>query len=171
MVKRTTNSTKLIILGQGRHGKDTLAEIIQKYTNLTFVSSSLFAAEKIMYPQMGQYSNVQECFDDRHNHRAFWFDKISEYNKDDPGRLAKEIFCEYDIYVGLRNAKELEKAPVSALRIWVDATERKGNTEDSSSCTVTKDMADIVIYNNGTEAEFEQKVLKLCKLLNSKNSY
>lgn len=153
---------KIIILGLGRHGKDTLCELIQR--KYPFVSSSWVAAEHIMMSLMN-YATIQECFDDRHNYRSFWFDKITEFNTPDKARLGKLIFSKYAVYCGLRNKEELKALRAhygfDLLVIWVDATERLGVTETESSITVNKDMADVVIYNNGTEQEFIDKVLKL----------
>jgi hypothetical protein len=153
---------KIIVAGLGRHGKDTLCEIIQgKYP---FTSSSWVAAERVMFPIM-QYPSVLECFNDRHNYRSFWFDKITEFNTPDKARLGKIIFSENDVYCGIRNAEELAALRAhygfDLLVIWVDAMERMGITEDSSSITITKQMADIVLYNNGTEEEFRQKIVRL----------
>lgn len=41
---------KLIIIGHGRHGKDTVAEMIAEHYGLKFTSSSLFCSERLIYP-------------------------------------------------------------------------------------------------------------------------
>jgi len=47
------------------------------------------------------------------------------------------------------------------LIIWVDASERIDYVEPSSSISVTKEHADIVLTNNGTLEQLEAKVVKL----------
>lgn len=162
-------NVKLFVLGQGRVGKDFACEILSKEYGLKHISSSLFVCEKAVYPVLQPkygYISPEECYQDRFNHRAEWFNLISDYNKDDPARLSRELFAEYDIYCGLRSAEELESARhLADIVVWIDATERLGVSEGSDSMTVTKDMADIIIENNGTEGEFRSKVLRFGGLL------
>ena len=156
---------KIMIIGYARHGKDTVGEILQSL-GYKATSSSIYAAEKVIYPVLKQrywYSKVEECFNDRFNHRDEWYELITEYNQHDKARLCREMIEDgYDIYVGLRNREELEAARhLYDVVVWVDATERLGLTEDTSSCTVTKDDADFIIENNGGLAELEMKVVKI----------
>ena len=161
---------KIFVTGYGRHGKDTCAEFLRDKLGLSFVSSSWFVAERVVFPAVAEefgYSNVTECFEDRHNHRDLWFNLICEYNKDNPERLSGEIFDEYDIYVGIRNYNELEAAKKKwddVLVIWVDAAERMP-PEGGASCTVRDYQADLVIKNNGSEEEFTARLDRLCELL------
>lgn len=150
----TTQLPKLIIIGYGRHGKDTVCDILRDKYGFNFMSSSQFCNEKVLFPILAPlygYKSLDECYEDRHNHRKEWFDLIAEHNIDDPARLGKELFSEYDIYCGLRRKEELEALSdqnVADYIIWVDASKRLP-PEDESSCTVTQDMADFTIDNNG----------------------
>jgi dephospho-CoA kinase len=163
---------KLIIIGYGRHGKDTVCDILKKHYGYNFTSSSRFCAEKVVFPVLSKkynYKTVDECYNDRHNHRKEWFDLIAEYNEQDLSRLGKLLFQEHDIYCGLRRKEELlalQKENVAKYTIWVDASDRLP-PEPNDSCTVTKEMADCVIYNNGTLEELENSVHNLMKLLQS----
>ncbi len=143
---------KLFVLGHGRHGKDTVAEMILERTGLTFNSSSYHVCERLIWPAcqaIGRYASIEECYADRHNRRAEWYDHITMYNTPDRARLSREIFAEHDIYVGIRNRDEFVEAKnVSALAIWVDASKRKP-PEPASSMTILREDADIVIDNNG----------------------
>ena len=161
---------KLLVIGQGRHGKDTFCEIANKYFGLTFESSSHFACKKFIFDYFSdKYNTIEECYNDRHNHRKLWYDLICEYNKGDQSRLAKELLKEYDIYCGMRSIEEFKGSKkLFDLIIWVDATDRLGKTESEDSNTITKSNADIVIENNGTLLEFERKVIKLLRLLTGK---
>jgi len=77
---------KLLIIGYGANGKDTVAEYWQKEFGLTFSSSSLTACKIFLFDYLKDkynYKTYEECFNDRHNHRQEWFDLIKDYNKDD----------------------------------------------------------------------------------------
>ena len=144
---------KIIVLGHGDHGKDVFAEMLAKKLNLTFKSSSIFACERIVYPVLKDkynYQSVLECYNDRRNHREEWKVLIKEYNKEDLSRLAKELFKEFDIYVGLRDKEEFE-AIKRDIRlddvIWVDASLRKP-LESKKSFNIEKDASMSIINNN-----------------------
>ena len=164
-----TTKPKLFILGNSRCGKDTASEILAKNFGFKHISSSLFVCEKAVLPTLSArygYKSVQEAFDDKDGHRDEWFDLISEYNRLDPSRLSRELFEKYDIYCGLRSNIELSASRhLADIVIWIDATKRIGISEQSSSITVTRDMADIIIENNGTLEEFEKKIIKFGKLV------
>jgi len=103
---------KLLIIGHGRHGKDTVAQMISDCTGLTFESSSMAAAKIFIYDKLKNkygYKNFNHCYNDRSNHRAEWHNLICEYNKDDKAKLAKKIILLNDMYVGMRSNEEIEK--------------------------------------------------------------
>jgi hypothetical protein len=146
---------KLMVLGYARHGKDSVSEIICREMGLTFESSSKFVAEKAVRPALAAkgitYPDFDTMYADRVNHRAAWKDAILAYNTPDRARLGRELFAIHDIYCGLREATELralQEAGVVDFTIWVDASKRLP-PEDVSSCTVTPDMADYILDNNG----------------------
>lgn len=119
---------KTLILGPGRHGKDTVAEYLARQLNLSFASSSHFLCKKVVFPVLAPklgYKDIEECYQDRVNHRETWRDLISEYNFPDKARLTREILAENDIYVGMRDAAEFEAAySLFDLIIEVDASKR-----------------------------------------------
>lgn len=120
---------KLLVIGHGRHGKDTLAELLCKFSDLTFNSSSFAAAECFLFDQMNRegysYESVQECFEDRHNHREYWKKAISDFNTPDRGALCRRILDSNDIYVGMRCHKEyLAVNHLFDMIFLVDATPR-----------------------------------------------
>ncbi len=85
----------MIICGTARHGKDTAAEIVQKYFGLTFAASSEFACDLFLYEKLKDelgYTSKEQCFSDRVNHRQRWFDEIVDFNTPDLGRLGELIF-------------------------------------------------------------------------------
>lgn len=157
---------KLMVMGYARHGKDTVCEILRDDYGLTFCSSSFFCAEKVIMPAIAGkygYSNVQQCFDDRHNHRAEWHELIKNFNAEDLSRLTRAIFSEYDIYAGIRNHLEFDVAKKAGLfdySIWVDRSMHQP-AEDKSSCTVEPWMADFILDNNGSIEELRQNLRSL----------
>lgn len=163
---------RLMICGYGRHGKDTVCEMM---TPWKFVSSSIFVAKVAVYPTLKiryNYKFLKQCYNDRINHRAEWHTLISAYNKQDLARLARELYKKYDIYCGIRCCKEfaaVQDEGLFALSIWVDASERLP-PEDIDSCTVTKHMCDVVLENNGTLEQLEKKVNHLKTVLLSVSS-
>ena len=157
---------KILIVGYARHGKDTAAEIISKHTGLTFITSSLFACKKIIFPALGPkygYTTEEECFEDRVNHREEWYDLICQYNSPNKSRLCEEILAEYDIYVGMRSEHEYRaSAHLFDKIIHVDASKRVPE-ESASSCTLdaAKLREDrIVVKNNGSLEDLEKDVLE-----------
>lgn len=160
----------LMVIGHGRHGKDTVSDHIADRLDLTWGASSFLLSERVVYPILRKrygYATPDACFKDRSNHRAEWYDIIAAYNATDPARFTRELYEVYDIYCGLRNRDEFLAARTEGLidlTLWVDASERMP-AEDASSCTVTKADADVVIDNNGTEADLERRVVNLCRVL------
>lgn len=176
---------KILLLGYGRHGKDTVAEMLRDDYGYSFTSSSMACAEKVMLPHFRMlreayvnckidergkfdlppiYADALECYNDRHNHRATWFKAIEAFNTPDKAALGKMIFEGYDIYCGLRSAREFAAVKNSGLYdvcIWVDATARGVPVESRDSCTVEPWMADYVLDNNGSidELRFNLKQL------------
>ncbi len=164
------NKPTILILGYKRSGKDTAADFWKEEFGLTFQSSSRAAAEIFIYEELKEkynYSSLDECFEDRVNHRAEWFDMICDYNSENKTRLAQEIVDKTGCYVGMRNIDEVlesRRKKIFDIIIWIDGEDRVGK-EDSSSCTVTKDQADLIITNNGTEKEFFEKLRSLGEIL------
>ena len=161
---------RLLLVGHARHGKDSLAEILQDEFGYTFQSSSQAAADIFLYNTLKYkygYTTSEECFEDRVNHRAEWKQLICDYNKDDRAKLAKGILEHSDCYVGMRDREEINECMRQGLFdiiIWVDASERLP-LEDPSSFDIDKTCADIIIENNGTFEQFKEKVLRLGKFL------
>src|SRR5690625_996581 len=160
---------KLAVISQANQGKDTFCEIVSEIYNVPFVSSTYYIAEHIVFPLLKDkygYRNLEECLKDKANHRKEWADIINKYNEKDLSKVAKDILSINDFYCGIRCKKQLEASKhLFDLIIWVDASERLGVTENSSSITVTKDDADIIITNNGTKEEFRERVDKVMTVI------
>jgi hypothetical protein len=175
---------RVLVLGYARHGKDTVAEMLGRLYGMRFTSSSEFCAAQVVMPaidaawaayedeQRGRnrqpptvprYASVAECFADRVNHRAFWYDTIRAFNQDDPTSLARAIFEENDVYCGLRHRAEFHavvNAGIPDMVVWVDRSDHLP-PEDRSSCSVEPWMADFVVDNNGSLEDLERNVRSL----------
>jgi hypothetical protein len=160
---------RLFIVGPGRHGKDTVAEIIKGYLHLDFVSSSMFVAEKACLPWLRdrygiKYDSLEEGYEDRFNHRSEWREAIEHYCGEDLERMSREIFEEHDIYVGIRRRKEfLASRYLADMSIWVDAGDRIQSKDESLDILPTD--CDIIIDNSSSLSELTRKVGNLCWLL------
>lgn len=161
---------KIILIGNARHGKDTVAEVLRDLFGITYQSSSQAASEIFLYDALKHkygYKTPEECFEDRVNHRKEWHDLIVEYNREDPARLAKEIFKSSDIYVGMRSSRELSACRGAGLvDLVMGVYNPRLPLEDTSSFNI--DLwreSDLVIPNAGTLDDLRQKVSDIGRLL------
>ena len=151
----TSMKKKLLVIGHGRHGKDTVCEILRDEFGYTFESSSQFCSKLFIYNNLKDkynYTSEEECYADRHNHRKEWYDAICDYNVTDGAALGREMFAEYDIYCGLRNKREffaMKNTGVFDYAIWVDRSKFL-MPESKDSMSLEQWMADYTIDNNGT---------------------
>ena len=154
------NKLKLLVIGHGRHGKDTVCEMLRDKYGYSFESSSQFCSTLFIYDQLKEqygYASEEQCYVDRHNHRAEWYDAICAYNVPDAARLGREMFDAYDIYCGLRNKKEfhaMKNTGVFDYAIWVDRSDHLP-PESKDSMSLEQWMADFTIDNNGTLEDLE----------------
>jgi dephospho-CoA kinase len=161
---------KVLILGNARHGKDTLAELFNQYFGLTFMSSSQASADFFLYNQLKDkygYTSSEECFEDRVNHREEWYQAICNYNKDNRARLAQDILSRSNCYVGMRDKEEFNecvKQKLFDIIIWVDSSKRLP-LEPGTSFNINMSDADIIVENNGTFEEFVEKSKRIGKIL------
>jgi dephospho-CoA kinase len=161
---------KILIIGHARHGKDTVGDLFNEYAGFKAISSSEILVKEFLFDVMnskyGQsYQTAEECFNDRFNWRKEWFDEITAYNTPDKTRTARLILKHADIYVGMRNSDEVRACIVEGLFdlvIWVDASNRLP-LESPESFSIDKNVADIIIDNNGTLIELKHKIYRLIK--------
>lgn len=160
---------KILIIGNATHGKDTVGELMEGY-GFKYMASSSFATDRIMMPyfeSIGKpYSSSEEAYADRVNHRSVWYDQIEAYNSPTWNRVTCEMFEDgVNVYVGMRSEKEFcASRELYEHVIWVDASKRLP-PEDISSNTMSPDMADYIIDNNGTLEELKHNVGVLTNLL------
>lgn len=160
---------KLLVVGHGRHGKDTVCELLEHY-GYTFKSSSKFCSELFIFEELKEkygYANEEECYNDRHSHRTEWYNMIHDYCSDDLARLGRNLFANHDIYCGLRNKREffaMQNEEIFDYAIWVDRCDHLPK-EDPSSMSIEQWMCDYTIDNNGDLERFKKNVDVLMKTI------
>ncbi len=154
---------KVLVLGSARHGKDTAAEILCELAGWGFRSSSLFVAEKAVFPELSAiygYKSVEECYDDRDDHRQEWRNLIRDYNSKDRTKLARELLSVCNVYVGMRCHREYTACAIGEVFdhvLWVDASDRVGGRD--ASLTIAYDGSSMcTIDNNRTLADLRQQL-------------
>ncbi|MEH6834795.1 hypothetical protein [Falsihalocynthiibacter arcticus] len=141
---------KLLVIGDGGHGKDTAAELLAAALGLSACSSSAFAAQRAVFPLVADlYPDWRTAYADRHNHRALWFHAIRAFNlRPGPG-LAAQLLDRFDIYTGMRARLEFESARhLFDLVLWVEAGARVPR-EPGASMELSAADADLVLDNSG----------------------
>lgn len=151
---------KILVIGHGRHGKDTVAELLRDMYNFTFMSSSRAVMLEAVWPTMQYrcgdqpdrplYDNAEECFADRENHRDEWKALISAYNMPDKAKLAKIILQKVDIYVGMRCALEYQACVNQRVFDKVLWVHRPGFPTESSMDIQYDPYSMIAIVNGGS---------------------
>jgi dephospho-CoA kinase len=156
----------ILIIGHARHGKDTVAGIMQESFGYNFESSSEAASRIFLFKALRDkygYKSPKQCFEDRVNHRVEWHDLICEYNKDDKARLAKDILKTSNVYVGMRSDEELDECKrqkIFDVVLGVYAHDKPEESPDSFSINIWK-QSDIIIPNSQGILELYIRVLKL----------
>jgi hypothetical protein len=139
---------KILIIGHGQHGKDTLAEMLIPKYQLKFKSATMYACEHIIYPLIGSnYNSMQECYDDRINCRELWKELITAYNTPIKSNLVKNVLEYSDIYVGLRDIQEYEECVEQELFDIVIGIYNPTIPLDNTF-NIPLEVADILILNN-----------------------
>ena len=153
---------KLLILGDARHGKDTVGTILQEEYDYKFSSSSWFCAQETIWPNWGcaVYGSIHEMFEDRVNHRVLWMQMISAYNTPDKAKTARTMIERgSDMYVGMRRADELAECRRQGIFhkvVWVDRSEHL--PREVGSTDLDPSMADVILDNNGSLEDLKRNV-------------
>lgn len=156
---------KFLVLGHGGHGKDTIGRILENVYGMTSCSSSWFACERVVQEKLeqviGEYPSTRACYEDRSNHREFWYNAISEYNSREPDRLAVDLLEQYDVYTGMRNPIEFGACWASDLFdaiFWISANNRV-ELEDKSSMQIKYHPKHMRFINNSGSIERAERDL------------
>lgn len=158
----TKAKPKILILGHGGHGKDTVAAMLAKLTGMKFTSSSR-AALDVIYPTLKEiYGNTDKMwyFNMRRSHRLLWKELISLYNTPDKAALTKHILKDNDIYVGMRSLDEYEASKdLFDHIIYVDAFTRLGEDGIDPSMEIPyEEFKHITVWNNKSLEHTEEQL-------------
>ena len=151
---------KIGICGAGRSGKDTAAEFLRDEFGFRYTHGTSRWAAMIVWTELTKrgfdYDTVQECFDDRHNHRELWAKIIGKHNAADPTRMYRECLEHQDILTGLRWRNEFlacRDARLCDVWLYVD----RPGTADATNEVLPSDC-DAVIRNDGSLELFKQRL-------------
>ena len=164
----------LVIIGPGRHGKDTAAEYLANTYGLRAPSPWDAGLAEMVLPLMRAtfgcktaedvkrirhsigYSAVgdpTQDFSPLHevNMRAVLYEAITLTGHE---RAYDTVMANSDVYIGARRIGELMYVKSKGAKvIWVDAYDRIPEREGSDSMELTVDEADFIIDNSGTPQE------------------
>ena len=160
---------KIVVIGHKQHGKDTLAELITKHSNLRCSGSSVKALELFLFDILADkygYKTIEEAYEDRDSCRQDWFESIAKYNTPDPTKLARQIMEENDIYVGIRNPIELDAClEEGVFNFVIGIFDPRKPLEGLSNKIDVHKYSDLLITNDGNLQELEEKVVYSLKHL------
>lgn len=160
---------KLLIIGHARHGKDTIAGMIEKETGMSFKSSSEMAAQIFIYDELKEkygYKTFMECFEDRMAHRQEWYELIRDYNNPDKAKLAKEILQHNDMYVGMRDQEEINKCiKDEVFDMIIGVFDPNKPLEPKESFNIDLFLSSDIIIPTGDLDKSRRSVKLLCDLL------
>lgn len=157
----------IALVGMGRAGKDTAAEIIaySEYTDIPAPKS----ASLIVLPLIAHMVGLPDyhVYDNRHANRAFWIAACHAIREGDVTRIVRYCLSQCPLVIGIRGKEEFRQVVETNM---VDLTVWIGNKRVSVDPTVefSRDDCDIVIDNNGTLEEFTKRVEKFAKLVFAK---
>lgn len=140
----------ILVLGHGGHGKGAFCKLLTQLYGAECLSSSLAALPHI-WPalQAAQRYDFDAAYAQRADNRELWRELISLYNTPDKTTLTREILSRADVYDGMRCAEEFAASRhLFDYVVWVDAAARVGTVD--RTLTISRDVADLVIDNNGT---------------------
>ena len=141
----------IAIIGHGGHGKSTLADIIAKEHEISWIDTSLAAFNLFIWKQLkGVYKTKKDCLLDRVNNRQLWFDMISEFCKDDPSALITHIDKYFNMVVGIRSRREFD-ASKHLFHLVIGVWREGYDLDPTFELDIVKD-SDILVQSTSIEA-------------------
>jgi hypothetical protein len=158
------NIKRILIVGNGRAGKDTAAMYLAKLTKIPYAGSTSWAAKEIVAKKLGVHP--QEAWENRHANREKWksiCDVLRSHDQTLLIRLALAVANENKsagllagwrgIVVGVRDHKEIDAAKQQKLFdriIWI----ANPRVPVDSTVTFGAQNCDEIIWNKGTIMDF-----------------
>lgn len=154
---------KILLVGSGRAGKDTFGPMLARAMKLTFAGTT----SKYLSPYVAKKLGVseEEAYNRRHESnemRMLWYETGNEIREGDAGLLVKEAFKHGDITGGIRAVEEIQAVKEKGLADLVVWIER--DVPVDPTMTFGPGWADLIVTNNGTEAELNRKAERLASL-------
>jgi len=157
---------KLFVLGDKGHGKNEVARILSEHLGLKEVDvTSLLVKEFILddISEVTGYKTVKEVMDNKDLIRPLMKESVDEYNRNDLTRSTRLVFNHCDMYIGCRERLQVlasKEHRLCDMIIFVDAHKRLP-PEPKESNTITSDIADYVLDNNGTKEQLLDNMIPL----------
>ena len=148
----------VLVLGHGGHGKGAFCKLLTQLYGAECLSSSIAALPHI-WPSLREsgwgadgssyFKDPEHAFESRYCCRELWKELITLLNTPDKTTLTREVLSRADVYDGMRCAEEFAASRhLFDYVVWVDASARVGTVDPT--LTISRDVADLVIDNNGT---------------------
>ncbi len=149
---------RILIIGDGRNGKDEAAATLHGKGNLRCKGSTSWVATPFVAEALGQIP--QYAFEHRHERRQFWKDYCDYLRRDDPLFLVRLLLVDGgNIVTGLRDLVEIQAAKDSGLFreiLWVN---RPGMPKDPTVAYDPSKFCTSWILNDGNLTSFKYTVL------------
>lgn len=108
---------RLMILGHGRSGKDTIAQMFANALGYHYGGSTSLGVKPIITYSITQSLDPvvnDQCYDDRHTYRQYWFDACNMLRRIDPLIIIKCQLAIGDFMLGNRSKEEF----INGLDYW-----------------------------------------------------
>lgn len=154
---------KLLIVGQGRAGKDTACEYLAEITTLTNAGTTSKYLCKHVAAKLGL--SEEDAFARRHESdemRMLWYHTGNEVRNQGPTTLIREALQYGDITGGVRDYEEIVAARregIADLIVWID----NNRVKKDPTVMFTSREADLVIENHWTIDEFYQRLERFAR--------
>lgn len=164
---------KMLIVGHGRCGKDTMGEWLGRHSTLKYGgTTSLYLCP---YVAAKQGLTPEEAYPIRHQHRQLWFDTGNELRNNDPGCLIRDALANGPVIAGVRDAVEItyacQERSVDHI-VWVERDVEPDPTLKFDLPFIVQAIRDSkqdielhVLFNHTTEEEFLERVWRFAQRL------
>lgn len=156
-----TNIKTILIVGHGRAGKDEACKYLASITQLRNAGTTSKYLCKHVARRLGL--SEEEAYARRHESdemRTLWYRIGNEVREKGPTTLIREALEHGEITGGIRDLEEIRAAKREGLFDLIVWVERKSAPVDPT-LKFTSEDADIIIENNGTLEEFQDRLRQL----------
>ena len=148
---------RILIVGNGRAGKDVAAAILSSITKLPYAGSISWAVKELVAKALGIHPQI--AWDSRHQHREEWYTICCRLRENDPTVLVRRALENGQIVTGARDRTEILAARARNLFDKILWIERPGIPEDFT-VTFGPENCDEVIVNDGTLDQFQRTLFR-----------